>query len=520
MASYEFMVPLLLEISTVLAWLHLGLACLLALYALHSYAIIGMLLTFRSSESSERQESGTIGERWIAKHGWPEVVTQLPIYNEQHVARRIITAAAEMDYATSKHVVQVLDDSDDETIQIIDQVAEELNLRRAQGEAIAEIQVIRRDERSGFKAGALAYGISQTTAPFMAVFDADFIPEPDFLRRSIPHFFAADDIGFVQGRWTFLNHAEFSLTRAQGIGLDSHFAIEQGARSSHPNTFMNFNGTAGIWRAAAIEDAGGWSASTLTEDLELSYRTQMKGWQGVYLPDLEVPCELPASFSGFKSQQFRWAKGSIQTALRLYPGIVKSGMPLVAKIEAFFHLTHYLVHPLLFVLVLLTPATIFSQSETLAPGWAGTLLLAASFAPVVFYSFGQSCLHRNWLQRLIYLPALTLAGMGLALSNAKAVWEAVTGRTSPFIRTPKQGQSEEQTYWVKFPVWPRYELLLGGYTLLAAIAAWNYGSWGTAQFTLLASAAFLYMGFFSERELRGRKKPQRTQGSQRRIYIK
>ncbi|MEM1157135.1 MAG: glycosyltransferase [Verrucomicrobiota bacterium] len=507
------MIPLLLEVSSILAWFHLLLACLLALYALHSYAIIGMLLIFRARESDKRQTSREKGCHWIAAHGWPEVVTQLPIYNEQHVARRIITAAAEMDYPAGRHIVQVLDDSNDSTVCIVDQITRELTNRRAKGEAVAEVQVIRRSQRNGYKAGALAYGMTQTDAPFITVFDADFIPSKDFLRRSIPHFFASGKIGFVQGRWTFLNHADLTLTRAQGIGLDSHFAIEQGARSSHPGTFMNFNGTAGVWRAAAIKDAGGWSAATLTEDLELSYRTQMKGWQGIYLPELAVPCELPASFSGFKSQQFRWAKGSIQTALRLFPGILKSRIPVIAKIEAFFHLTHYLVHPLLLILVLLTPFTILSRSETLAPGWAGTLLLAASLAPVIFYSFGQSWLHHNWLRRLIYLPALTLAGMGLALSNAKAVWEALTGRTSPFIRTPKQGQSAAQSYWVKFPVRPRYEILLGLYTLLGALAAWNYGSWGTAQFATLASAAFLYMGFFSEQELR--KKLQEDLGGER-----
>lgn len=474
--------------------IYLLAALALAAYALHAY---GMLAVLAGHRSASRRASRQLAQKGCAKlanaGSWPDVVTQLPIYNEANVAARVIRAAAAMDYP-GHHTVQVLDDSNDETRDIVDAVADDL---RSKGKCV---EVVRRTDRSGFKAGALAHGMELSTAPLLAVFDADFVPPSDFLRRTVPLVQSDARIGFVQGRWTFLNERDSLLTRAQGIGLDSHFAIEQSARSSHPAMFMNFNGTAGIWRRAAIERAGGWSAETLTEDLDLSYRVQLAGWQGHYLNDLPVPGELPPTFAAYKSQQFRWAKGSMQTAIRLLPSIIRSNLPIITKVEAFFHLTHYAVHPLLFLVVILAPLLALAGGGIALPVIVGWMLLLAAFAPTLFYGVGQALLHRDWALRLLHLPALTLAGMGLAAANARAIAEALLGHRSAFIRTPKRGDQETRRYHVRFPVPPSLELAIGLYALAGVGLAWQAGHTSIAHFGLLAAASFLYMGGYSLRE--------------------
>lgn len=475
----------------VLSTVYLFAASALALYALHAWGILGVLIrhcSFARREGLSLEQDGCSALSRLEV--WPDVVTQLPLYNEANVAGRVMRAAASMAYP-GRHSIQVLDDSDDETIAVVDAVAEEL---RGKG---SSVQVIRRAERSGFKAGALAHGMICDEAPLLAVFDADFIPPHNFLLRTVPLFYGDPKAGFVQGRWTFLNGNDSILTRAQGVGLDSHFSIEQAARSSHPTMFMNFNGTAGIWRRAAIEEAGGWSAATLTEDLDLSYRVQLKGWRGHYLNDLPVAGELPPTFSAYKSQQFRWAKGSMQTAIRLLPRIFSSGMSPIAKLESFFHLTHYVVHPLLMILILLAPLLAVAGGGDAMPGSAGWILMVAAFAPTVFYAVGQARLHSNWVIRLANLPTLTLAGMGLAAGNARAIAEAFLGHESAFIRTPKKGDRETRRYRVKFSVPPALELGLGFYSLAGFWFAWQQGQPGIAQFGLLAAASLFYMGCFS-----------------------
>jgi len=473
---------------------YLAAASALAVYALHAYGMLAVLVRHFSSSHREGIGLEAKGHDTLDRIGiWPDVISQLPIYNEANVAGRVMRAVAGMKYP-GRHLIQVLDDSNDETMAVIDAVAGDLRLGGH------EVDIIRRSHRSGFKAGALAHGMTCDEAPFLAVFDADFVPPPDFLMRTVPLFFADEQAGFVQGRWTFLNANESLLTRAQGVGLDSHFGIEQAARSSHPTMFMNFNGTAGIWRRAAIEDAGGWSASTLTEDLDLSYRVQLKGWTGHYMNDLPVPGELPSTFSAYKSQQFRWAKGSMQTAIRLLPQIVCSDMSVIAKIESFFHLTHYAVHPLLLILVVLAPLIAMAGGGLAMTGSVGWILLVAAFAPTFFYAVGQSRLHRDWPLRLLNLPTLTLAGMGLAAANARAIAEALTGRQTAFVRTPKRGDQETRRYRVCFPIPPILELGLGFYSVAGIWFAWQGGHVGIAQFGILAASSFFYMGSCSLRE--------------------
>ena len=268
---------------------------------------------------------------------------QLPIYNERNVAERVIRAAASMDYPRDRLEIQVLDDSVDETKQIIDRLVEKLAREGL------DIKAIRREDRDGYKAGALANGTALARGEFLAVFDADFVPGPDFLRRALPPFLADAKIAFVQTRWGHLNRDENILTICLALGIDGHFLVEQPARAKS-GLFMNFNGTAGVWRRQAIEDAGGWSSRTLTEDLDLSYRVLLAGWKPCYIEDVAVPSELPATITGAKSQQFRWAKGSIQTAMRNLPRVWRGPYSLFEKIEAFLHLTNYLIHPMMLVL--------------------------------------------------------------------------------------------------------------------------------------------------------------------------
>lgn len=477
---------------TALSWIYVLAALALATYAIHAYGILGVILRYsrRSKIATDALVAKGIDALSRNDH-WPDVLTQIPLYNEANVAERVIRAAAAMKYP-GRHRIQVLDDSTDDCGSVVDACVASL---RGAG---VEIEAVRRANRHGFKAGALSHGLELDSAEFIAVFDADFVPPSDFLLQSIPPLIGDSTIGFVQGRWTFLNECDSLLTRAQAVGLDSHFALEQDARSAHPEFFMNFNGTAGVWRREAIQDAGGWSAETLTEDLDLSYRVQIAGWRGLYLPGLEVPGELPQSFSAYKSQQFRWAKGSMQVALRMLPAIIRSkNISPLGKFECVVHLTHYAVHPMLLIVVLLGPWLWIGNHLTVMPGVIGITLLFASFAPTVFYAVGQRRLHHDWYVRLLRLPTLTLAGMGLALGNAKAVIEAFTGKQSPFVRTPKTGACVKNSYSVKSPVHFGWEITIAIYSLAGAGIALASGSVGAMQFGCLAAASFFYVGFGS-----------------------
>ncbi|NIO72790.1 MAG: glycosyltransferase, partial [Anaerolineae bacterium] len=298
---------------------------------------------------------------------WPHVTVQLPIYNELHTVERLLNAAAGLDYPRDRLEIQVLDDSTDATSRV---AARTVALLRRQGIDVIHIS---RPDRTGFKAGALAAGLAEAKGELIAIFDADFLPPPDFLQRVVPHF-ADPIVGCVQTRWGHLNRDYSLFTQAQALGVDGHFVVEQTARS-RAGLFINFNGTAGIWRRTCIGDAGGWQGDTLTEDLDLSYRAQLRGWQIGYVPDVVVPAELPAQISGFKRQQARWAQGSIQTALKLLGPLLRSDQPWSVKLEGVVHLTGYLVHPLMLLVVLLTLPMSFSRSWVLAA--APWLVIAA-----------------------------------------------------------------------------------------------------------------------------------------------
>jgi cellulose synthase/poly-beta-1,6-N-acetylglucosamine synthase-like glycosyltransferase len=426
---------------------------------------------------------------------WPTVTVQLPLYNERYVARRLLEAIGNLDYPIDRLEIQLLDDSTDETTDILREVARKL---RARGLTITHRC---REGRTGYKAGALAVGFAEARGEFMAIFDADFVPSPDFLQQTIPYF-VEPQVAVVQARWGHLNRDFSLLTVAQSFGIDGHFGVEQSARS-WGNLFLNFNGTAGVWRKAAISDAGGWSADTLTEDLDLSYRAQLRGWRIVYVPDLNCPAELPALMSGFKSQQCRWAKGSMQTALKLLPAVCRTRRSPWVKYQAFIHLTYYMVHPLMLIVMLPSVSMIKLQDQDLFTPLAWGVGLAcglATLGPLSMMVYAQHVLYPQWWRRIWQLPSLMVIGLGVALSTSLAVLGAFWGKDREFIRTPKFGIGSEggtlrgKTY-VARPFWDGFlEIGLGSYTAWATWQTWEDRQYATLPLFILYAAGFLVVG--------------------------
>lgn len=363
---------------------------------------------------------------------WPRVTVQLPMYNERLVAERVIRAAAAMDYPDGRWDIQVLDDSTDETRDVVDAVVAELQRR-----GIA-IEVVRRQQRVGFKAGALQEGLNRGTGELVAVFDADFVPPELFLRELVGHF-ADPDVGAVQARWEHLNRDGMLLTRAQAVLLDGHFVVEQTARA-RSGRFFNFNGTAGIWRRAAIEDAGGWQHDTITEDLDLSYRAQLQGWRFVYRTDVVAPAELPANLGGFKSQQHRWAKGSIECWRKLWPRVWRSREPMWRKLEAWVHLTANVTYVAMLLVALTMPLT-FPIRQRLPINvslWLDLpLFVVGTTSVIAFYVTSQRIRGRSAAATLLELPLVLAVDIGVSVHKARAVAEALLGHRSEFVRTPK-----------------------------------------------------------------------------------
>jgi cellulose synthase/poly-beta-1,6-N-acetylglucosamine synthase-like glycosyltransferase len=460
----------------------------LAIYGWHRYYLVYLYMKYRDKGPVASQGGGQA----------PVVTIQLPLYNEMYVADRLIEAVCRIDYPRDRLEVQVLDDSTDETRTIA-----ELAVRRFAAEGV-DIKFIHRDDRSGFKAGALEAGLRAARGEFIAIFDADFIPPADFLTRLMPHF-ADPRIGMVQARWGHINQDYSLLTKIQSILLDGHFVLEHGARN-RSGRFFNFNGTAGAWRRATIDDAGGWQHDTLTEDLDLSYRAQLRGWRFVFLSDLIAPAEVPVEMNAFKSQQHRWAKGSIQTCRKLLPRILVSNLPLGVKAEAFFHLTANFNYPLMCILsVLMFPSMVIRYNM----GWYEMLLidvplfLAATFSVCNFYMVCQREIHRDWLTRIKYLPFLMSIGIGLSINNTRAVFEVLFNKASEFTRTPKYRIEKDADEWVgkkyrqSVAVQPLIELALGLYFTATVFYALANQIYGTVPFLVLFQIGFLYTGLLS-----------------------
>lgn len=432
------------------------LAAWLAIYGLNSLLLTVVHLWTRDRSTASVPEPGR----------WPSVTVQLPIYNELHVVERLIGSVAALDYPRELLQVQVLDDSTDETT-----TAAQCAVARHARQGL-NIQHVRRSDRSGFKGGALAHGLRWATGELIAIFDADFLPPRDFLRRVIPTF-GASEVGCVQARWDHLNRTYSALTRAQALGVDAHFVIEQQARSQ-AGLFLNFNGSAGVWRRSCIEDAGGWQADTLTEDLDLSYRAQLAGWRIAYLPDVRVPGELPPQFDALRRQQSRWAQGSIQVARKVLPLLVRSNQPWWVKLQGALHLTGYMVHPLLLLTLVLSVPLVLSNRGVAA--WVPYWFLATAGPPLMCL-VAQRQQGSGWWRELRFAPLLLLIGMGLALNNTLAMARGLLGRHTEFQRTPKfavrnnQGQWQDSAYRLHYTRLVWYELLLAAAAVASAVWA-------------------------------------------------
>ncbi len=388
---------------------------------------------------------------------WPAVVVQLPVYNERHVVDRLVEAVSRLDYPRDRLVVQLLDDSTDDTV-----IRSAAAVERARANGV-QIEHVRRPARVGFKAGALAYGLTLTDAPFVAIFDADFVPQPDFLRRVVPYFLTDGRLGMVQTRWAHLNDTQSNLTRAQALALDAHFAIEQTARH-RSGLLMNFSGTAGVWRRACIEDSGGWQHDTLSEDIDLSYRAQLRGWRFLYLPDVSVPAEIPPLMMGFKRQQSRWATGTVQCLRKLGGVLLRSELNVWQKVQGLLHLGGYFLHPLLLLLLLLTlPLLLTGHLHHLPLAGLGVAMLGSPLQAVL----AQRRLYPDWKRRLLYFPVFMLMGIGIAISNAAAVARAFSAAPLSFQRTPKFHVHGPSTVWAS----SAYTLPLDMTTVLELAAA-------------------------------------------------
>jgi len=429
---------------------------------------------------------------------WPRVTVQLPIYNEMYVVDRLIDAVCALDYPLDKLEIQVLDDSTDETREIV-----ELAVRRQQARGF-DITYVHRTDRTGYKAGALDAGLKLVKGEYIAIFDADFVPGADFLRRTVPYF-NDSQVAVVQARWGHLNQPYSMLTKVQAILLDGHFVLEHGGRH-RSGCFFNFNGTAGLWRRVAIDDAGGWQHDTLTEDLDLSYRAQLRGWRFVFLPDVVTPAEVPVEMNSFKSQQHRWAKGSIQTCRKVLPHILVADLPLKVKMEAFFHLTANFNYPLMILLsILMFPAMVVRYEM----GWSEMLLIdiplfaAATLSVFNFYLISQREAYPDWKTRARYLPVVMAIGIGLAINNTRAVFEALFGQPGEFTRTPKYGIERRQDDWQhkkyhqSMPIQPFIEVAFGLYFTMTVFYALANGIYGTLPFLILFQFGFLYLGLMS-----------------------
>jgi cellulose synthase/poly-beta-1,6-N-acetylglucosamine synthase-like glycosyltransferase len=405
----------------------------LSLSVLFGFGIHGLALLYYYRKTSKEAPAELVIPKDL-----PKVTVQLPMYNEMYVVERLIRAVCDIEYPKDKLEVQVLDDSTDETQEICKRIVDEFT---GMG---YNIKYIHRTNRQGYKAGALKEGLAVAEGEFVAIFDADFIPKKEFLMKTVPHF-QNPNIGMVQTRWEHLNEDESYLTKAQALALDGHFVIEQQVRNK-AGFFINFNGTAGIWRKSCIEDAGNWQADTLTEDLDLSYRAQLKGWKFVFLNDVTSPAELPADINALKTQQFRWTKGAVETAVKLLPKVMKADLTPKVKFECFIHLTSNIVFPFIILVALLNVPLVIIKNTVAGVDVYYSLMsifVLASVSTFLFYTFSQKAIHWDWQRRLMLFPVFLAGSMGFAVTNTKAVFEGLMGKKSEFARTPKQGDTDK-----------------------------------------------------------------------------
>ncbi len=468
----------------------------LALSILFGFGIHGLILLYYYRKT----QNNKIKEPELPKE-LPMVTIQLPLYNEYFVVERLIRSVCNIKYPKEKLEIQVLDDSTDESQELCKSLVEEYKKKGF------NIKYIHRTDRTGYKAGALKHGLEIAEGDFVAIFDADFVPNENFLLKTVPYF-SNPQIGMVQTRWEHLNEEYSYLTRAQALALDGHFVLEQQVRNK-AGFFINFNGTAGIWRKSAIIDAGNWEPDTLTEDLDLSYRAQLRGWKFVYLNDVTSPAELPADINALKTQQFRWTKGAVETAKKLLPRVLKADIPLKVKLECFVHLTSNIVFPFIIIVALLNVPIVlikntvggFDQFYSFM-----SIFVLASISTFLFYMYAQKAIHLDWRRRLLLFPVFLAGSMGFAVNNTKAVLEALIGKKTGFARTPKEGivgtapKTKVKKYKSnKFSWIVLFEMLLALYFVVGVGISVYYLEIAAIPFQLLFLLGFGTVGYLSLR---------------------
>jgi cellulose synthase/poly-beta-1,6-N-acetylglucosamine synthase-like glycosyltransferase len=461
----------------------------LFVFGSHGFIMIYYYLKFRHKKSQAVAEITT----------YPVVTVQLPVYNELYVVGRLIDASCTMVYPKEKLEIQVLDDSTDQTVEVVAKYVEKY---KRQG---FDIKQIRRTNRSGYKAGALKEGLAVARGEYVAIFDADFVPRQDFLLKTIPHFMADPRTGMVQTRWEHLNSEYSLLTRTQAMALDGHFVIEQSVRNK-VGFFINFNGTAGVWRKSCIEDAGNWQADTLTEDLDLSYRAQLRGWKFKYLNNVTSPAELPSEINALKSQQFRWTKGAIETARKILPFVWRSKLPLGIKIQSTFHLTNNLVFPFIVIAGILNVPLVFIKHEGLYDPYFTfmSVFVFAFLGSFFFYLFSQKDVYADWRRRLFLFPLFMAGSMGFAVNNSRAVLEGLFKKKSEFVRTPKYSIKDKKDSWTDKKYVPMkisstvvIEMILAVYCLFGVASSLYFLEIAAVPFQLLFFLGFTFVSVMS-----------------------
>ncbi len=475
----------------VLCTAYFAVLLVLAMYGLHrSHLVITVLRHRRKARDLEKGVPALPSVGIAERDELPYVTIQLPLYNEATVAVRLLEHVAAIEWPRSRLEIQVLDDSTDETRALVRGVLERY---REQG---LDVTYIHRVDRTGYKAGALDNGLKVAKGDLVAIFDADFLPQPDFLRAVVPHFMADPKVGMVQARWGHLNREHSILTRTQALMLDGHHLVENRARAA-AGCLFNFSGTGGMWRKEAIASAGGWEHDTLTEDLDLSYRAQLAGWRFVYRENIVTPAELPEDISAFRAQQYRWAKGTVQTARKLLGRVMRAPLTPMQRIEAFFHMTPHFAYPLMvFLSVLLLPALVLMPATDprtmlmidlpLVIGTSGSL--------AAFYAMAEAAQGRSRLGALRQLPALLALGAGLAPHLSKAVWEGLRSMAGEFVRTPKKGTTQGR-YRAAADL-PMTEILLCLTSGASTVASVETGHWFASPFALLFTCGYGYVAFF------------------------
>lgn len=485
---------------SVLGIIYLVAAVLVAIYGANALLLAGLYLRHRKNLPVQPPVPET----------WPVVTVQLPVYNEFYVINRLIDNVIRLDYPQDRLQIQILDDSTDDTTRL---AQARVAYHRENG---FDIEIVRRSDRQGFKAGALAHGMQTARGELFAIFDADFVPPPGFLKQMVPYLLADPSLGFVQARWGHLN-AEYSvLARAQTIALDGHFVVEHIGRS-RSKLLMNFNGTAGMWRRETIESAGGWQSDTLTEDVDLSFRAQLAGWRALYLPEVEAPAELPPQMAAFKRQQARWATGAAQCLVKLagslwrgkpHPGATPRAEPLdrlswSARLEGLLHLSVWAAHPMSLVLLLLTLPMLLGQIPIT---FNLTIFWLVAFGPIFAYALSQQHLYADWKRRMAYMPVLALLGTGLALSNTLSIARGLLGLELSFRRTPKFHIERRGDAWLgrryvlSFQWVTVGEIALAGYALLTIAVALAVGNYFAVPFLFLYVGGYGYIGLHGLRD--------------------